>query len=291
MISISSKQFQNPSNAKSSTLTKNRSSKTISLNKSYNYLILTMVFAFILWIFAQIGTFGFILSPINLLWEKTTYQAGFRLNYVYLNHKDDQNTSFTGKTFAAARHEILKAAGLDGHKAGQVPLMALSTQEIKNSLDSLPWIKFSSVKKVLPDSLYLTIEPRQPFVVVETENKAVVYDSLGNALPIHPSDVSSDLLRLAGDGAFEASVEFLNIVADSSDLFSEIELAKRVSNRRWDIYLKNGLLVKMPENHSTYAWQEITRLARQSDLFTYDVKVIDLRIDDRVTIQSKVQSN
>ncbi len=286
MISISSKQFQNPSNHKNSHLVK-QPSKTIGVKKRLNYVILAMILTFILWILMQVGALGFVKTSFNQLWQNATYHAGFRLQYVYLNHKDPQNESLTSETFGIAKQEILQAIGLENQKAGQVALMALSPQKIKDDLDSLPWVKSSSVKKILPDSLYLTIEPRQPFVIVETEDKTLVYDSLGNALPIHPSDASDNLLRLAGKGAFEASVELLNIVADSSDLFSEIALAKRISMRRWDIYLKNGLLVKMPENHSTYAWQEITKLARQDDLFTYNVKIIDLRVDDRVTLQGK----
>ncbi len=287
MISITSKQFQNPSAVNNNHMIKQQPSKIGGFKKRSNYLILSVVLAFSIWLLAQMGMLSFVGASIDKIWEKVTYHAGFRLQYVYLNHKEAQNNTLTNKTFSSAQQEVLKAAGLEGSKPGQKPLMAFSTQEIKNNLDSLAWVKSSSVKKVLPDSLYLTIETRQPFVVVETDNKVLVYDSIGNVLPVHPVDVSSDLLRLTGEGAFESAVDLLNIVADSPDLFSEIELARRVSDRRWDIYLKNGLLVKMPENYSTYAWQEITRLAQQNALFDYNVKVVDLRIDDRVTIQGQ----
>jgi cell division protein FtsQ len=58
-----------------------------------------------------------------------------------------------------------------------------------------------------------------------------------------------------------------------------------VAERRWNLRLKNGIDVRLPEIDPGRALDTISTLDREKKLLSRDVALIDLRLPDRVTVQ------
>jgi cell division protein FtsQ len=58
-----------------------------------------------------------------------------------------------------------------------------------------------------------------------------------------------------------------------------------VGERRWNLRLKNGIDVELPETDAASALERFVTLDRQKNLVTRDILVIDLRLPDRVTVR------
>jgi cell division protein FtsQ len=58
-----------------------------------------------------------------------------------------------------------------------------------------------------------------------------------------------------------------------------------VAERRWNIKLKNGLDVRLPEAQPERAIETLIALDRDKKLISRDITAIDLRIADRVTVR------
>jgi cell division protein FtsQ len=58
-----------------------------------------------------------------------------------------------------------------------------------------------------------------------------------------------------------------------------------VGERRWNLRLKNGIDVRLPESEVAPALERLVALDREKNLITRDIVAIDLRLADRVTVR------
>jgi cell division protein FtsQ len=58
-----------------------------------------------------------------------------------------------------------------------------------------------------------------------------------------------------------------------------------VSERRWNLKLKNGIDVRLPESGIERALDTLVELDREKKLLSRDIVAIDLRLPDRVTVR------
>ena len=58
-----------------------------------------------------------------------------------------------------------------------------------------------------------------------------------------------------------------------------------VGERRWNLRLKDGLDIRLPENDVGNALATLSTLDKQERLFSRDIVVVDLRLPDRLTVQ------
>ena len=62
----------------------------------------------------------------------------------------------------------------------------------------------------------------------------------------------------------------------------------RVGERRWDLKLKNGMLVHLPEKDLGYAFRRLADEQLENDIFSRNISTIDLREPDRLIVQTNV---
>jgi len=58
-----------------------------------------------------------------------------------------------------------------------------------------------------------------------------------------------------------------------------------VGERRWNLRLKDGLDIRLPEIDVASALAALSRLDREDHLFSRDIVAIDMRLPDRLTVQ------
>ena len=58
-----------------------------------------------------------------------------------------------------------------------------------------------------------------------------------------------------------------------------------VGERRWNLRLKNGLDIRLPEQDVGRALAMLSKLDKEDKLFTRDITAVDARLPDRVTVR------
>ena len=61
--------------------------------------------------------------------------------------------------------------------------------------------------------------------------------------------------------------------------------AVRVSDRRWNLRLDNGIDVRLPEKNLATALDRLEEFQRKHALFDHDVIAVDLRVPDRLIVR------
>jgi cell division protein FtsQ len=58
-----------------------------------------------------------------------------------------------------------------------------------------------------------------------------------------------------------------------------------VGERRWNLRLKDGLDIRLPEIDVGNALAALSRLDKEEHLFSRDIVAVDMRLPDRLTVQ------
>ncbi len=294
MISVNSERLRNPANPNPMGTKKGKKTKKAikadrpEKSHKIRFFMALLLGAFILWGGGQIGAFRIVIDGVDNLWNNATKAMGIRLEKIVLVDYElvgDDGRILSESATELPKQEILEALGLDGYIRGSRSLMEFDPDILKEKLEALPWVQYVVIKRFLPDTIQIHIVPRTAFVMQKKGDDFVMLDSFGNELPIITEKGGEGLLHITGENSFDASLALINILAEEPKLLEKIDLAERVSGRRWNIYLNNGVIVKMPEENEITAWKKLASLEKSEHIFDYAVNVIDFRLKDKLVLK------
>jgi cell division protein FtsQ len=202
--------------------------------------------------------------------DQAAKAAGFRI--VSLALSGQQHIS---------REEVLATAGVTGRRS----LLFLDVEETRERLKTNPWIADATVLKLYPGELQIHIKEREAFALWQKDRRVSVIAADGTVLEPY---VSPRLLRLpliVGRGADTRANEFLALLDRYPAIREQVRASILVGQRRWNLRLKNGLDVRLPEANVASALERLIALDRDAKLLSRDIVAIDLRLPDRVTVR------
>ena len=94
-----------------------------------------------------------------------------------------------------------------------------------------------------------------------------------------------NLPMFVGRGAETRAKDLLAVIERYPDIRDNLRASILVAERRWNLRLKNGIDIKLPEADIARALDQFAVLERDKKLTTRDITSIDLREADRVTVQ------
>lgn len=200
---------------------------------------------------------------------------------------------------------VLESILLDGHKytpkeeiiaavtgnetEGKVhigsPIFEIDLWKIKTNLEKLTWIKHASVTRQLPSTLSISMVERQPMALWQNNGKVSLIDSEGEIINEHDLKKFPHLIILVGSNVPYQAGHFLKFVSSSPAIVSMISSGSLVNSRRWNVQLKNGILIKLPEDNPEQAWEYLTKKQQENKILESNVKTIDLRIEKKMFVK------
>ena len=177
--------------------------------------------------------------------------------------------------------DILAALGAERGS----PLLGIDVAAAKARLESLPWIKSAVVERHLPDTLKVMVEERKAFALWQLGRRLSVIDRDGVVIVREDIARFADRPLVVGEGAGSRAAEVLDLLASEPELRTRMEAAVLVSGRRWNLRLKGGIEVRLPEEGMEEAWHRLARMVREEGLLTRAVAMIDLRQPDRAIVR------
>ena len=180
-----------------------------------------------------------------------------------------------------SREEVLAAAGVNGRAS----LLFLDADAARARLMANPWIAEAAVLKLYPDRLQITIAERQAFALWQEHGRVSVIAADGTVLEPMVEDRFRGLPLVVGLGAERQAKDFLTLLAHYPDIRSVLRASILVAQRRWNLLLKNGIDVRLPEANVQQALDRLVALDREKKLLSRDIVAVDLRLPDRVTVR------
>lgn len=167
---------------------------------------------------------------------------------------------------------------------GWTSLVGFDVSAARDRIAKLAWVENASVRKVYPDKIEVELAERKPFALWQHDGQLSVIEPSGRIIAPYTSRSRSSLPIIVGLGAPEAGAAFVAKAAEFPELASRVTTYVRIGDRRWDVKLDNGITIQLPERGVEEAMAKLVSLDKSDRLFSRDVKTIDLRLADRVTV-------
>lgn len=165
------------------------------------------------------------------------------------------------------------------------PILAVDLQQVKDRVESVPWVRSASIRRQLPDTLWVRLDEFRPVARWMDGNRQVVVSDAGEVVRGAKAGAHRDLPLLFGQGAPARVGELLRIVAAEPALGRRMTGARLVGERRWDVHLDGRVEVRLPAREPETAWRRLAAEERQSAVLGRAITAVDLRHPEWLTLR------
>jgi cell division protein FtsQ len=180
-----------------------------------------------------------------------------------------------------SREEIFVAAGVTDRSS----LLFLDVADARTRLEAIPWIAEATVRKLYPDRLQITVTEREAFALWQQQGRVHVIAADGTVLAAKVEPRLAALPFVVGNGAAVKARDFLAVLDRYPAVRDQVRAAILVADRRWNLRLKNGIDVRLPDTDVERALETLARLHAEKNLLNRDITAVDLRLPDRLTVR------
>ena len=168
---------------------------------------------------------------------------------------------------------------------GTRSLWLMDTMAAQRRIETLPWIKQATIKRVFPDRLQIAVTERTPVAVwLDGSGRRQLIDGTGRVLGSPLDDKHRHLTLFFGNGAAKTAATILAAVKRLPDLAGRVRVFEWVAQRRWTLHLVSGQTIHLPETAWHLALQRLVSGSPAGKLVDADFHVLDMRLAGRVTI-------
>ncbi len=164
-------------------------------------------------------------------------------------------------------------------------MLGFSLEGARARVESLSWVEHAAVERRLPGTIKVSLTERRPFAVWQNQGRFVLIDRAGQVVANEDVAGFGDLPLVVGAGAPQAATALLDALADQPALRARVLAAVRVGERRWNLRLKNGADVMLPEGAEVAAMAKLMELQATQALLDRPLAVVDMRLPDRMVLR------
>ena len=162
----------------------------------------------------------------------------------------------------------------------------LDLADLRNRVLSLPPVETAEVRLEGGSILHVKVKEKVPALLLKDDTGIHVLNKNGDYIrPLLSTEYGSKLPVITGEGAQKAAAEAFILFSALSDKLDEVRGLVLVGGRRWNIVLKSGQVIMLPEKKSEQAVQKILILDKAEKILSRDIAVFDFRLPYRITLR------
>lgn len=167
-------------------------------------------------------------------------------------------------------------------------IFTINLDELRRQIIAIGWVEDAIITRILPNRLEINLIERQPIALLQTKAGHQLIDAKG--VVIEQADVAaySHLVVASGKGAAAKAKHILNILQSEPEIFTDVWAVQHISERRWDVYLRSGMTIKLPEQDPIIAWSRFAKLEQETHITRRDLAAIDLRIPGQLIVEPNI---
>ncbi|MET0314447.1 MAG: cell division protein FtsQ/DivIB [Hansschlegelia sp.] len=177
--------------------------------------------------------------------------------------------------------EVLLALGVKDDTA----LPFLDVKKARDRLLENPLVKDAAVRKLYPDRVTVDLVERNPFALWQHDGKVQILAEDGAVIDDFHDSRFAHLPLVVGEDADKKARELLDALDNAPKVREQTYAAVLVAERRWNLRLRSGVEVKLPETDFSAALARLEVLQEQQNIFGKWISVIDLRSAAHTVVQ------
>ncbi len=237
----------------------------------------------ILALLVLLGLVGFGFSALKLSSSESRF-APYRAKLVQYLPFQIKTIRIEGRNLTP-EEDLAKALGTS---VGQ-PIFGFSVSAARDRIDALPFIDHATVARHMPDTVIVKIVERSPIAVWQDHGQFILINRAGERVPDQGLEGKNGqafikLPLVVGEGANLAAATLTDALTANPAVKDFVVAAVRVGQRRWNLTLRDGATVLLPEGQEQAALARLAQYQAQFRLMERPVVSIDMRLPDRMVI-------
>ncbi|WP_428375641.1 cell division protein FtsQ/DivIB [Lichenicoccus sp.] len=173
------------------------------------------------------------------------------------------------------------------------PLLGFSVEQARRRIDRLAFVEHATVERRLPGTVLVQLVERRPFAVWQNQGRFVLIDRGGQVVAQQgmngkDAEAFAQLPLVVGSGAPAAAADLIDALDGQPAVRSRVVAAVRVGQRRWNLTLRSGADVLLPEGEEVPALARLALLEAHLHLLERPLVNIDLRLPDRLQLRVRL---
>lgn len=165
------------------------------------------------------------------------------------------------------------------------PILAFDPEVAKERLELIAWIERAHVERHLPGTIRVRIEERRPFAIWQRDGRFAVIDREGKVVTQENIGQFGRLPLVVGAGAERVAAPMVELLQTMPEVAERTHALVRVAERRWNLKLRNGADVLLPEGQEAAALARLAELQAAQRLLDRPLAAIDLRLPDKLVLR------
>jgi cell division protein FtsQ len=214
------------------------------------------------------GVIGRTVRGINRGIDAVVANAGFGISEIHIT--GNRRTPY---------NQVLEVLGM---QPGQ-SIFSADLWSAQGKLRHLDWIASAEIHRRYPDAIFVTLVEKRPFALwqmppdAKGQTPIAVVERSGAVITTREVEKFRRLPKLLGAGAPGAAADLVDAVQAHRAVAARLAAYSRVSMRRWNLILDDGVVVKLPEANWGKELDALEHLIIDSGILERDVVEIDLR--------------
>ena len=241
--------------------------------KIYFPTILTLLFFLITVIYILFFYDQKIIKQFNSIIENYSDKYQYSLSVVNINGLNNINED-----------EILNL--IKPYKGSSIFLIPI--KKIANKISQNNWVKSINIQSNYKDTIEINIDESKPIGIYTTGIQNILFsDDLKILENIANNEKRfSALIKFEGKNSLHESIKLIDSFPD--DFIQYVDKAFLINQRRWDLELKNSILLKLPENNIKEALENYKKIyINFSNEELIEIESIDLRMKKKIILKYK----
>ena len=165
------------------------------------------------------------------------------------------------------------------------PIMGFSIAAAEARIERLSWVDRATVERRLPGTIVVRLHERRPFAVWQDHGHFTLIDRAGNVVTSRNVADFRALPLVVGPGAPQAAARLIDALNDHPALAAQVAAMVRVGERRWNLQMKSGTVVRLPEGHAVAAITRLVALQARFALLDRPLHFIDMRLPSMLVLR------
>ena len=241
--------------------------------KIYFPTILILLFFLIIVIYILLFYDQKIFKQFNSIIENYSDKYQYSLSVVNINGLNNINED-----------EILNL--IKPYKGSSIFLIPI--KKIANKISQNNWVKSINIQSNYKDTIEINIDESKPIGIYTTGIQNILFsDDLKILENIANNEKRfSALIKFEGKNSIHESIKLIDSFPD--DFIQYVDKAFLINQRRWDLELKNSILLKLPENNIKEALENYKKIyINFSNEELIEIESIDLRMKKNIILKYK----
>ena len=169
-----------------------------------------------------------------------------------------------------------------------VPILGIDLQNLHRNISQIGWVEDAIIERRLPGTIHITLRERVPIALLQNNDKHKLIDRSGAIIDGADPSQFTHLTVVAGEDAGPQAHKILAILKTEPELFAEVWAISYRAKRRWDVHLKSGMEIRLPELDPVSAWSRLAIIDRNKQIINRDLAVIDLRVPQQLVVEPNI---